>query len=121
MQPLLRECREMNYRQRPQPTAALEAMLREDGELDAILSGRGLIFDNPPAPAVPPPPSRQIPPVDWYEEAAQREAQNPEPVDVEPQPERYPAKRKPRRLRTPNPDKLRKELAGATKQGGDGT
>ena len=109
----------MNHRQRPQPNAALEAMLREDGELDAILSGRGLIFENEPSPAVPPAPSRQIPAPDWFEEKAQREARDRRPVDVEPEQTSYPAKRRARRLRTPNLDKLRKELAGDKE--GEGT
>jgi hypothetical protein len=34
----------------PQPSGAVAEMLEQDGELDRILSGRGLVFDNPPAP-----------------------------------------------------------------------
>ena len=51
----------------PQPSGAVADMLEQDGELDRILSGQGLLFDNPPAPHVEPPPPLVIPPADWVE------------------------------------------------------
>jgi hypothetical protein len=46
-------------------------MLEEDGELDRILSGRGLTFDNPPAPHVEPPKPVVIPPRTTLGDSAQ--------------------------------------------------
>jgi hypothetical protein len=59
-------------RERPQPSGALAEMLAKTGELDRILDGRGLTFDNPPPPLVTPAPSFYIPSPDWDEEERER-------------------------------------------------
>lgn len=59
---------------RPQPTPALVELLRESGELERLLDGGGLIFDNPPAPTPQPAPGLYIDPPDWAEEARARQA-----------------------------------------------
>ena len=46
-------------------------MLEENGELDRILSSRGLTFDNPPAPHVEPPKPVVIPPRTTLGDSAQ--------------------------------------------------
>lgn len=56
------------------PNPALAELLRQDGQLDAILDGRGLLFepatgDDPP----PSPPPFRIPRPDWQQELAERE------------------------------------------------
>jgi len=57
-----------------QYSPALLQMLEASGELDRILDGRGLLFDNPPAPPVPQPQGLYIPPPDWEQERLDREA-----------------------------------------------
>src|SRR5262245_39397919 len=61
---------------RPLPgvSPALLELLERSGELDRILDGRGLLFDNPPAPPAPPPEPWIIPRPDWEQERAEREA-----------------------------------------------
>src|SRR4051812_27374748 len=59
---------------RPQPTPALTELLRESGELEHLLDGGRLIFDNPPAPTPQPAPGLYIAPPDWAEEERDRQA-----------------------------------------------
>lgn len=56
------------------PSAAHAELLRQTGELDAILDGRGLVFDEQPSPPVPPAEPFYIPPADWDEEERERQA-----------------------------------------------
>jgi hypothetical protein len=66
-----------------QPSRALVEILRQDGELDALIDGRGLTFEAAGAPPPAPPAPLRIPPPDWPSPAA----------DVPEDTERYPAKR----------------------------
>jgi hypothetical protein len=80
-------------RQIPGPSPALVEMLREDGTLDEILSGRGPTFDNPAPPLVEPPQPFRIPA--WDEEPEpEPEPEQPEP-EAEPQPEAFRTDRPP--------------------------
>jgi hypothetical protein len=59
----------------PVPNATVAVILRQDGVRDEILEGRGLVFDNPPAPPVELPSPMVIPPFDADEpEPAPRSA-----------------------------------------------
>ena len=58
-----------------QPSGALIEMLRQTGELDDILSGRGPRYERTPDPPAPPPaPTFFIPRPDWDAEARERQA-----------------------------------------------
>lgn len=62
---------------------ALVEMLDRSGELDAILSGRGLVFDNPPTQPITYRPPLEIPPADWDAERREREARKREHAERE--------------------------------------
>jgi hypothetical protein len=64
----------MRSRLNGNPSPALAELLAKTGELDRILDGRGLTFEQAPAaPAPPPAATFYIPPPDWDEEARERE------------------------------------------------
>lgn len=68
---------------RGQPNGALAELLAQSGELDRILDGRGLLFDNEPNPVVPAPPGLYIPPPDWDAEARERAERERQERDAE--------------------------------------
>jgi hypothetical protein len=90
-------------------------MLAATGELDDIISGRGLTFTITDEPPPPPPPKPQIPPADWeqeaHEQALRAQPREPDPPLHTEDVQTLPAKPKRRATKTPRLDQVRKLIA----------
>src|SRR4051812_12104794 len=92
------------------PNDALAEILRQSGELDRILSGRGLTFtpaQGPPPPS--PPPPLHIPPFDSSSFVEPVPVREPDPTLHREDTESLPAKPRPRTTKTPRLDQWRAE------------